>query len=73
MRNQVSIPYICACTLGWPLSPEATTQQILCTVPTNDTITLRSNYFFDHDKIKMIMTKYPNATIETPTRNGKTS
>ena len=43
---------LCICAFGWPLSPEATIQQILCTVPTNGTVVLRSRYFARHEKIK---------------------
>ena len=57
---------ICICTLGWFASPEATIQQILCTVPTKDTVVLHSKYFARHDKIKGLMKKYPNATKNNP-------
>ena len=59
---------ICICTLGWPLSPEATRQQIWCTFPSNDTIIAHSNYFSNHEKIKSLIKKYPNATIDNPTK-----
>ena len=57
---------ICICTLGWFASPEATIQQILCTIPTKDTVVLHSKYFARHDKIKGLMKKYPNATKNNP-------
>ena len=57
---------LCICAFGWPLSPEATIQQILCTVPTKDTVVLHSRYFARHEKIKGLMKKYPNATKENP-------
>ena len=57
---------LCICAFGWPLSPEATIQQILCTVPTNGTVVLHSRYFARHEKIKNLMKKYPNATKEKP-------
>ena len=57
---------ICICTLGWFASPEATIQQILCTVPTKDTVVLHSKYFARHDKIKGLMKKYPNAKLQYP-------
>jgi hypothetical protein len=57
---------ICICTLGWFASPEATIQQILCTIPTKNTVVLHSKYFARHDKIKGLMKKYPNATKNNP-------
>ena len=59
---------LCICAFGWPLSPEATVQQILCTVPTNDTVVLHSDYFSNHKKIKALIKKYPNATIDNPAK-----
>ena len=59
---------LCICTFGWPLSPEATIQQILCTVPTKDTIIMHSDFFANHEKIKSLMARYPNATINNPIR-----
>ena len=58
---------LCICTFGWFLSPEATIQQILCTVPTNDTIVMHSDFFSKHEKIQYLVKKYPNATINKPT------
>ena len=57
---------ICICILGWFASLEATIQQILCTIPTKDTVVLHSKYFARHDKIKGLMKKYPNATKNNP-------
>lgn len=57
---------LCICAFGWPLSPEATIQQVLCTVPTKDMVVLHSRYFARHEKIKGLMKKYPNATKENP-------
>ena len=59
---------MCICILGWPLSPEATIQQILCTVPIKDTVVLHNKYLFNHEKIQGLMKKYPNATKNNPTR-----
>ncbi len=56
------------CVFGWPLSPEATRQQIWCTFPTNDTIIAHSDYFSNHEKIKSLIKKHPNATVENPTK-----
>ena len=55
------------CTFGWFVSPEATRQQIWCMFPTNTTIVRRSKYFSDDEKIKSLIAKYPNATINNPT------
>ena len=59
---------MCICILGWPLSPEATIQQILCTVPIKDTVVLHNKYLFNHEKIQGLMKKYPNATKNNPAR-----
>lgn len=59
---------LCICAFGWPLSPESTVQQILCTIPTNDTIVLHSNYLFKNEKIQYLKKKYPNATKNNPAR-----
>ena len=58
---------LCICAFGWPLSPEATMQQVLCTIPTKDTVTLRSRHFSKHEKVKSLIKKYPNATAGKPT------
>ena len=57
---------LCICAFGWPLSPEATVQQILCTIPTKDNLTLPSRFFSRHEKIQGLMKKYPNATVAKP-------
>ena len=57
---------LCICAFGWPLSPEATVQQILCTIPTKDTVTLHSRHFSKHDKVKSLVKRYPNATVNKP-------
>ena len=59
---------LCICVLGWALSPEATRQQIWCTIPTNDTIIAHSDYFSNHKKIKSLIKKHPNATINNPVK-----
>jgi hypothetical protein len=59
---------LCICVFGWPLSPEATIQQILCTVPTEDTIILHSDHFSNHEKIRGLIKKYPNATVHRPAK-----
>ena len=59
---------LCICVFGWPLSPEATIQQILCTVPTDGTLILHSDYFSNHEKVKALIQKYPNATVKNPAR-----
>ena len=59
---------LCICAFGWPLSPEATIQQILCTVPTEDTIILHSDHFSNHEKIWGLIKKYPNATVHRPAK-----
>ena len=59
---------LCICAFGWPLSPEATVQQILCTIPTKDTIVLNSRFFSEHEKVVSLIKKYPNATINNPTK-----
>ena len=58
---------LCICAFGWPLSPEATVQQILCTIPTKDTVILHSRHFSKHDKVKSLVKRYPNATANKPT------
>ena len=58
---------LCICAFGWPLSPEATVQQILCTIPTKDTVILHSRHFSKHDKVKSLVKRYPNATVNKPT------
>ena len=42
---------LCICAFGWPLSPEAPIPQILCTVPTKDTVSLSSGYFSEQEKV----------------------
>ena len=59
---------LCICALGWPLSPEATIQQILCTVPTSGTVSLSSGYFSEHEKVLAWIKKNPNATVNKPIR-----
>jgi hypothetical protein len=59
---------LCICAFGWPFSPEATRQQIWCTFPTNDTIIAHSDYFSNHEKIKSLIKKHPNATVDNPTK-----
>ena len=59
---------LCICAFGWPLSPEATIQQILCTVPTKDTITLHSRFFSKHEKVQSLIKQYTNATVYNPTK-----
>ena len=59
---------LCICTFGWILSPEATRQQIWCTIPTKDTIVRHSKHFSNDEYIKSLIKKNPNATISNPTR-----
>ena len=42
-------------------------QQILCTIPTKDTVILHSRHFSKHDKVKSLVKRYPNATVNKPT------
>ena len=46
---------LCICAFGWSLSPEATVQQILCTVPSKDGLTIPSRFFSRHEKIQGLM------------------
>lgn len=57
---------LCICAFGWPLSPEATVQQILCTIPTKKNLTLHSRFFSRHETIQTLMKKYPNTTATKP-------
>ena len=67
-KSSIYTMNLCICAFGWPLSPEATIQQILCTVPTKDTITLHSRFFSEHEKVQSLIKKYPNATVYNPTK-----
>lgn len=66
-KSSVYTMNLCICAFGWPLSPEATIQQILCTVPTKDAITLHSRFFSKHEKVQSLIKQYPNATVDNPT------
>lgn len=66
-KSSIYTMNLCICAFGWPLSPEATIQQILCTVPTKDTITLHSRFFSKHEKVQSLIKQYPNATVDNPT------
>ncbi len=67
-KSSIYTMNLCICAFGWPLSPEATIQQILCTVPTKDTITLHSRFFSKHEKVQSLIKQYPNATVYNPTK-----
>lgn len=57
---------LCMCAFGWVVSPEATRQQIWCTIPTKGTIIRKNRYFARHEKVRELMAKYPNATEKNP-------
>jgi hypothetical protein len=54
------------CTFGWFVSPESTRQQIWCTIPIDNTIVRRSEYFSNDKKIRSLVAKNPNATKNNP-------